>query len=191
MLQVLELPPAADIELERFIGPPLQENVLALVGQDDPVKVGKGIELYREYFASSGIYQASVYVGIDKVLETLQQGSATLFVATSKPLSYANRIIEHFDLRRFFEDIYGAELDGTRSNKGELIAYLLQQQSLTPQETFMVGDRSHDIIGAKANHVTPIGALWGYGSREELTAAGANILAGSPMDLIQIFQRFP
>lgn len=191
MLHALELPLAANSDLERFIGPPLQENVVSLVGQDDPAKVGRGIDLYREHFASRGIYQANVYSGIDKTLERLQYDAATLFVATSKPLSYTNRIIDHFDLRRFFTDVYGAELDGTRAKKVDLIAYLLQQESLIPEETYIVGDRSHDMIGAKANNVTPIGALWGYGSREELMAAGANVLAESPIDLIRIFQRFP
>jgi len=190
MLRELRLSSPPESELEQYIGPPLQENVASLLGPNDPAKIAKGIELYREHFALKGVYQSTIYPGINTTLKTLHQNSAKLFVATSKPLTYTNRILDHFELRTFFSGIYGAELDGTRAKKGELIGYLLQNESLRPEESCMVGDRSHDIIGALENHITAIGALWGYGSYEELTAVGANVLCESPSDLIQIFQRF-
>ncbi|MCI0618268.1 HAD hydrolase-like protein [bacterium] len=191
MLHELKLSSPPDSELEQYIGPPLQENVISLLGQNDPAKVAKGIELYREHFALKGIFQSTIYPGINTTLKTLHQNSAKLFVATSKPLTYTNRIMDHFDLQRFFSGIYGAELDGTRAKKGELIGYILRNESLRSEETLMVGDRSHDIIGALENHLIPIGALWGYGSSAELTLAGAEVLCESPVDLIQVFQRFP
>lgn len=191
MLRELKLSSPPDSELEQYIGPPLQENVVSLLGPNDPEKIAKGIELYRERFALKGIYQSTIYPGINTTLRTLHQNSAKLFVATSKPLTYTNRIMDYFDLHKFFNGIYGAELDGTRAKKGELIEYLLRNESLPPEESFMVGDRSHDIIGAQENHITAIGALWGYGSSTELTLAGADVLCKSPEDLIQVFQRFP
>jgi phosphoglycolate phosphatase len=106
-----------------------------------------------------------------------------LFVATSKPTVYARRILEHFGLAHLFSGIYGSEFDGTRSNKAELIAHLLSDKALEPASTVMIGDRAHDVVGALANGVRPIGALWGYGTREELAGAGATQFCERPSQL--------
>jgi phosphoglycolate phosphatase len=104
-------------------------------------------------------------------------------VATSKNKNYARRILDHFDLSRFFVAIHGAEPDGARSNKGELIAYVLERHAIDARSAAMVGDREHDARGAKRAGVRAIGVLWGYGSREELAAAGADPLIDSPQRL--------
>jgi phosphoglycolate phosphatase len=99
---------------------------------------------------------------------------------------FAERIVEHFGLKSYFRMIYGSELNGARSNKAELIAYILKEESMAPRSTFMVGDRAHDVLGAKANGVFPVGALWGYGSREELSAAGATVFCERPEVLNEV-----
>jgi phosphoglycolate phosphatase len=173
----------SDAALRHFIGPPLHETFRKILGSDDPAEVDPVIELYRRYFSERGLYENAVYPGIPAALQALKDAGAALFVATSKPLPYAERIIRHFGLDRFFGAVYGSGFDGTLSNKSELIAHILKAELLSPDETSMVGDRSHDVIGAKANGVRPIGVLWGYGSRDELTAAGASVLCEQPATL--------
>lgn len=174
-----------DGELERYIGPPLQTSFGVLFGIDSP-KVAKAIELYRERFTSIGIFENRVYPGIPAALRRLKELGATLFVATSKPTPFAERIIDHFGLAGDMRAIFGSELDGTRSDKTALIAHVLAAQSLAPEATCMVGDREHDIKGAKANGVMGIGALWGYGSRKELVDAGAVAVCEKPDQLCGI-----
>ena len=177
--------PPADRELERFIGPPLHETFAALLGPGGGHRVNEAITHYRERFASTGMFENAVYPGIREALAQLRDAGATLYVATSKPGKFAVPIIEHFDLADFFHSIHGSELDGTRSNKGELIAHLLKTESLPPGATTMVGDRMHDVVGARANGVLTVGVLWGYGSHEELAAAGADVLCPEPSMLAQ------
>ncbi len=168
-----------DDEIARHIGPPLEET-LKLLLRDDPSRIPTAVTLYRERYGTRGCLENAVYPGVEASLEDLQASGATLFVATSKPHVFADRILTHFNLKRFFRAIYGSELDGTRANKGHLIAHLLEREALWPQETFMVGDRAHDVIGAAANGVPSIGVLWGYGSYAELTAAGASAVCEHP-----------
>ena len=103
-------------------------------------------------------------------LADLRAAGVRLAVVTSKAEPTARRIVEHFGLARFFRTLYGSELDGTRTNKVELIAHLLEREGFAPSDAYMVGDRKHDVIGARANGVNPIAVLWGYGTREELEA---------------------
>jgi phosphoglycolate phosphatase len=119
----------------------------------------------------------------------------TLYVATSKPHAFARRIVDHFGLSPFFRGVHGSELDGTRADKGELIGHVLHVEALMPGVTVMVGDRSHDVRGAMTRGILSIGVLWGYGSREELTAAGADTLCEHPAMLTPLLRahrdRFP
>jgi phosphoglycolate phosphatase len=176
-----EIPP--DRALESCIGPPLQDSLALLLGARCTEVLDEAIDLYRGRFAATGMFENRVYPGIAQALADLRAAGASLFVATSKPQRFAERILDHFALREFFRGIYGSGLDGTRSNKGDLIAHLLRQAGIPPDETAMVGDRAQDVLGARANGVVPIGALWGYGSRAELSAAGAEMLCGRPADL--------
>jgi phosphoglycolate phosphatase len=160
-----------------LLGPPLQESFAKLVGPADAPAL---VALYRERYDPVGMLENSVFPGVIAALEALAAMNYRLFVATSKNEIYARRILEHFGLARFFADIHGAEPDGHRSNKGELIAYVLKRHTIDPPDAAMIGDREHDAWGAKKAGVWAIGVLWGYGSREELTAAGADPLLESP-----------
>jgi len=168
-----------DDDLARFIGPPLQLTLGAILGHGSP-KIGLAIDLYRQRFSEKGIFENNVYPDMPAALDALAALGAALIVATSKPEAFAERIIEHFGLGKRIHAIYGSELDGTRSDKTELISHVLKAQRISPNSTTMIGDRSHDMIGAKAHGVFGVGALWGYGSREELLTAGASALCEGP-----------
>ena len=138
------------------------------------------ISLYRERFGDVGLFENSVYPDIADVLALLTQPSRRMFVATSKPHVFAKRIIDHFGLAGHFERVFGSELDGTRVHKADLLAYALEQTGVDASRALMIGDRSHDVNGAKANGMDAIGVTYGYGSREELITAGARHLCASP-----------
>ncbi len=142
------------------------------------------ILLYRERFADVGLFENEVYPGIEETLSALAGRGRRLFVATSKPSVYAERIIDHFKLRGHFERVFGSELDGTRSDKTELLDYALKAAHVAPAGATMIGDRSHDMIGARNNGLTAIGVLYGYGSKEELLAAGAHQVCATPQQLL-------
>lgn len=173
----------ADCDLARYIGPPLADAFRELLATDDRAEVDAAITAYRARFASVGLFENEVYAGIPEALDALTAQGARLFLATSKPLVYARRIVEHYGLATFFERLHGSELDGTRTDKTDLIAHILDTERLAPEETVMVGDRRHDVVGALRNRVRPLGVLWGFGSREELTATGAAEVLETPADL--------
>ncbi len=180
-LIALGRPAPAPDDLTWCIGPPLQESLHILLGDEDPVD--EAVALYRERYGTIGLFENTVYPGIEEVLSGLHGEGRRLFVATSKLAVYARRILEHFALDGYFETIYGAELNGTRSDKSALIAWILQCEGLAAESVVMVGDRSHDMVGARNNRVATVGVLYGYGTRAELDAAGADALAEWPDDL--------
>ena len=169
--------------LLQYIGPPLLPTFATLLGTDDPALTAAALEKYREHFRPTGMFENLVYPAIPAALAALRARNIPLFVATSKPAVFATEILQHFGLAQFFAGVYGSELDGTRANKAELIAYLLERERLDPRAAWMVGDREHDIIGARRNGVRAIGVLWGYGSRAELEAAGADLVIETPEEL--------
>ncbi len=174
--------PEAD-DLTWCIGPPLLESLEKLVGSD---RADAALVAYRERFSDVGWSENVPYEGIRSALTELQHGGRQLFVATSKPHVYARQILEHFELSQFFVEIFGAELDGTRSDKSELLRYAISR-SPTSETLSMVGDRSHDVVGALANGMFPVGVSYGYGSVEELRDAGALLIANKPADLVTHF----
>lgn len=176
-------------ELEWCIGPPLQGSFRTLLATEDEELVTTAVERYRDRFSTTGLYENNLYEGIPDLLSQLCDRGDTLYVATSKPALYARQIIEHFGLGSFFRNIYGSELDGTRSDKKELLAWVLQQEGLADKEVWMIGDREHDMIGAVANDVRPVGVLWGYGSGEELAGAGALHLCNQPDELVTLLMK--
>ena len=178
-------PCPSDVELERYIGPPLHHSFSAIFGPASP-KTARAVNLYRERFSATGIFENRLYPGIPAALRALKDLGAVVIVATSKPTTFAERIIEHFGLGKEIRAVYGSELDGTRSDKAELISHILGTQSLSAAATSMVGDREHDMIGANANGVFAVGALWGYGSRQELLGAGAAALCDQPGGLTRV-----
>ena len=176
-LEKLGRPVPPQDELTWCIGPPLRTSLVKLLGGDEDAD--RGVALYRERFGDVGLYENAVYPGIEATLAALKSRSR-LFVATSKAHVYADRIIDHFGLRPYFGHVFGAELDGTRAHKGDLLAFAIERTAADPSRSFMIGDRSHDIVGAKTNGIDGIGVLYGYGSREELLEAGAVQLCATP-----------
>lgn len=175
-------PPDAD-ELHWCIGPPIKDSFSLLLKTLDDTVLEQAISLYRSRFATIGLFENSLYPQILKILDAIRFAGYKTFVATSKPHIYAKQIIDHFGLSLLFNGVYGSELDGTRSVKGDLIYHILVTEQLLPSHVVMVGDRSHDMIGAKHNHLTAIGVTYGYGTEEELKTHGADLIAYSPDDI--------
>lgn len=153
--------------LEHFIGPPLLQCFMSSYGLDEE-RAWQAVHHYRERFRVTGLYENRPFDGIHALLEQLRRQGRRLFIATSKPTVFAVEIARHFEFNQHFERIYGSELDGTRTDKRELIAYLMESEALDPSRTLMIGDRKHDLIGARHNGVACAAVGYGFGSREEL-----------------------
>lgn len=169
--------------LYKFIGPPLMDSFQRFYGFSEE-QAKTAVFYYREYFREKGMLENQVYDGVEEMLKTLQNAGKRLFVATSKPEEFARQILTHFGLAQYFEYIAGATMDQTRNAKDAVIAYALETCHVTDvSRAVMVGDREHDILGAKKAGLPAIGVLFGYGSEEELRAAGAAALAGKVEDI--------
>lgn len=166
-----------------FIGPPLIctfENEYGF----DKEKAREGVKVYRDYFGKTGLLENSVYPGIEEMLIKLKEAGKHLIVATSKPEQFSVRILEYFELSKYFDTICGSNMDETRSKKNEVIAYALELNKITDKsKVLMIGDREHDVIGAKKNDIKTCGVLFGYGNREELEAAGAEHIVSTVKEL--------
>ena len=173
--------------LAAFIGPPLLDSFSRFYKMDE-AQARRAVAFYREYYAEKGIFACAPYPGIAGALAALKRRGKRLFVATSKPEDFAVRILQHFALAPLFEGVTGATMDETRTKKADVIAYALARFSLSKKGALMSGNRSHDILGAKANGIASLGVLYGYGSREELLAAGANALCETPAALPDAIQ---
>lgn len=170
----------------KFIGPPLKESFMNYYGMNSE-DGDKAVEMYREYFRPYGVYENEVYQGISALLEALQNEGRRVILATSKPTVFAKTILEHFGLMQYFDVVVGSELDGTRVKKAEVIEYALQLAGVTDKsQVVMIGDREHDVIGAKKNGVASIGVTYGYGSREEHESCGADIIVESVKELASV-----
>lgn len=167
--------------LRNCIGPPLLQSFETMVGAE---RANAALTFYRARFGDVGWQENIPYEGIRELLEKLFGPGRRLYVATSKPRVFALRIVEHFEFKGFFAEVYGAELDGRRANKVELLHYAVSQTNST--SAAMVGDREHDVIGAHANKLRAVGVTWGYGSEKELRDAGAEQIAASPAELHSI-----
>lgn len=179
-LDRLDAPVPHEDELDWCIGPSLRGSFATLLANDDPAVVEGALALYRQRFSTVGLFENAVYPGIPEALIRLRDEGFPLFLATSKPHVYARRILDHFDLTRFFDGVYGDELDGRLADKAHLIDHLLASENLAKGETIMVGDREHDVLGARANGLPCLGVTYGYGGAEELDAAGAAALCARP-----------
>ena len=184
-MQAVGCPLEAGVDLRWCIGPPLLGSLVTLLGPAREALAPAALAAYRERYGARGLLDNQLYPGIGEALADLA-GRYDLYVATSKPLVYAQAILDNFGLSVHFRAIYGSELDGTRSDKAELIAWLLAKEGLDPASTRMIGDRSHDMAGAAANGLQGRGALWGYGSPYELLGAGAAALLEGPADLSRL-----
>lgn len=173
-------------ELYKFIGPPLVDSFMKYYGFDED-KALQAVEYYREYFRNKGIFENEVYEGVEDMLRRLHADGKRIVLATSKPEEFALRILEHFELKKYFTVVAGASMDSSRSKKGDVIAYALSMCGNVDKSTVvMVGDREHDIIGAKENALASIGVLYGYGNEEELQNSGADFIAATPEDILKL-----
>ncbi len=180
-LSALSIDGIDDRRLENCIGPPLRDALAELCPDRNQVEIA--VQHYRARFDGIGWRENQVYDGIGECLEHLRTLGHRCFVATSKPTVFAERIIHHFELAQFFERVYGSELDGRRGDKTELLDWIRQREGLDSEDTVMIGDRKFDVIGAGNHGMRAIGVLWGYGSAEELRAAGSVTLCRSPGEL--------
>lgn len=173
-------------ELIKFIGPPLVESFKTYYNFDMD-RVLEAIKAYREYYAEKGILDNQVFPGIPELLAGLKDKGHTLGVATSKPTVYSEIILKHFDIFKYFDIVVGSNLDGTRVAKNEVIEVAIQGLDIdSPDKVVMIGDRKHDIIGAKMHNIDSIGVLFGYGTREELEGAGATYTVDSVVELAEL-----
>ena len=170
-------------ELYKFIGPPLKDAYKEYYGFT-PQQCADGIIYFREYFEKKGWKENKPIEGIPEMLQTLKEMGKRLMIATSKPEKFARKIAEHFGMAKYFEFIGGATIDESRVDKAEVINYVLENCGITDKKSvLMVGDRKHDIIGAKKAGVDGAGVLFGYGNLQELETAGAIFVAKSVAEL--------
>lgn len=177
-----------DLEkLTAFIGPPLSESFARYYLLDE-AKIANAIPLYREYFQYQGIFENEIYPGITELLQDLKKSGRFLAVATSKPTVFAEQILRYFDLEPYFDLVVGSNLDNTRTTKTEILAEVLQMCSQYSLRDFvMIGDREHDVIGAKNVGIDSIGVTYGYGSLDELKESGVNFMVGNIGELRRWF----
>lgn len=170
-------------EMRTFVGPPLHES---FIRHGVPAELAEeAIRVYRTRYIPIGAYENTPYPGVRELLEQLKQQGHTLYVATSKPEEMSIKILEHFDLARYFDRICGASMDTSRSSKEAVIAYLLELSGRA-KDIVMVGDTKFDIIGAKAHGIPAIGVSWGYGTVEDMRSAGAAAIAYSMDELLDL-----
>ena len=169
-----------------FIGPPLRDTFKNHYHMSDG-QVDEAIRVFREYFEPKGIFENEIYDGVPKMLENLTRAGRSLILATSKPVDFAERVLEYFDIKDYFDFVAGSSMDERRANKEEIIAYALEEcQLIDMSELVMVGDRKYDIEAAKEFGIYTIGVLYGYGSKAELKKAGADCLVKTVDDLEEV-----
>jgi phosphoglycolate phosphatase len=173
-------------DLTWAVGPPIAVSMQRLLAQYGDDRVAQAVEIYRARYSAVGLYDCAVFPGVMDMLAGLRDAGALMFVATSKRRDFAERVIDHLDLRSFFRTAYGALPSGGLDDKQDLLAHILVAEALSAGAPIMVGDRLHDIHAAKANGLRSIGVLWGYGGEAELTAAGADAVAATPDDVVRL-----
>lgn len=170
-------------KLYSFIGPPLADSLMTHYGFSEE-KAQEAIGRYREYFTDKGIFENRVYDGIPQLLSLLKERGHRVILATSKPEAFALRILEHFDLLRYFDLVCGATMDERiRSEKVQVLRYALEKSGADPKESYMIGDRRFDVEAGRRLGLFAIGVLYGYGSRKELCEAGADVICQTVAEL--------
>jgi phosphoglycolate phosphatase len=179
-IKKLKVEMLADDTLRLFIGPPLEESMRVYLNLDAK-RAKQAVAFYREYYKEQGLNELQLYPGIAQVLATLKH-DYHLNIATSKPEVFAKQILKNNDLAQYFDGIYGANLEGTRVKKGDVIAYALASIK-EYGDVVMIGDREHDMIGAAEHHLGRLGVLYGFGTAAELEEAGAQVLVNTPTEI--------
>lgn len=175
-------------ELIPFIGPPLYESFVKYYGFTEE-EAKKAVDVYREYFKPTGMFENYVYKGIPELLSKLKDEGYTIILATSKPEVFARRITEKFGLDVFMDEQVGSELDGGRIKKSDVIEEAVRRCKVNRSSAIMVGDKSHDIIGAREAGIPAIAVSWGYALPGEIEEAKPLALAESPSELFDIIRR--
>lgn len=187
-LEKMGLPPLEEGEGYRFIGPPLVQAFCErrALSREESLRA---VAYYRENYRAGGILECSVYEGVVELLEALRSRGIVCVLATCKPHEFASRILRYHRLDSYFSFVSGPELDGTRNEKDEVIEYAVEQLGIAEKDAIvMVGDRAGDVLGAERNGVRTVGVLWGFGSREELEAAGAWQVVNKPEEIADFFE---
>lgn len=173
-------------KLTPFIGPPLKDSFMQFYSMDEQ-QAESAVAKYRERFQDTGLFENELYDGIPKMLETLNSKGMYLAVASSKPTVFVERILEHFQIKKYFKVIVGSELDGTRVNKDEVVDEALRRlfgdKPIEKEKVYMIGDRRFDVEGARAMGVESVGVTYGYGDMEELREAKADYIVRSVEEL--------
>ncbi len=186
-LRKLGIDPPPAKELTCFIGPTLFYGFSTFCHLDE-VNAHRAVDFYRERYSAGGMFECEIYDGIENTLKELNTRGIPCVLATCKPHIYADQIIAYFGLDKYFTLTVGPELDGTRNEKHEVIAYAMEQLGITsPSEILMIGDRDNDVIGSKKNNVDCLGVLWGFGSEAELLENGAKYIIEKPSDILNYF----
>ena len=173
-------------KLNSFVGPPLYKSFMDYLDCSEE-EAKEAVECYREYYAENGLYENKLYDGIESLLYNLKEKGYKIILASSKPRIYVKRILSYFRIMRYFDYVEGGELNSQRTDKGELLAYVLKKWDLRPEESVMIGDRKYDIEGAKANGMDSIAVGYGYGSVDELSAAGPTLFFPTIEELKNFF----
>ena len=170
-------------QLNWCIGPPLRGSFSRLLNTKDGALLDQALFHYRKRFSECGIFENVIYPEVIPSLRRIKAAGFRVFLATSKPKVFAKQILDHFNLTQFFDAVYGSELNGHLSDKGELVDHILETENLDPKITLIVGDRSYDIIGGKKNGIMTAAVSYGYGNREELTSSKPDFIFDTISDL--------
>ena len=170
------------------IGPPLRQSFGHLLQSTDDDLLEEAVLRYRQRFGEVGLFENRLYDDIPQALSELKDQGFRLFLATSKPRVFAERILEHFGLADFFDTAHGSELHGGRTEKPSLVPYILQEEALQAEATLIIGDRKYDIIGGKANNIHTAAVTYGYGSMEELEAEAPDCIFDTPHELVKFLK---
>jgi phosphoglycolate phosphatase len=176
----------AKFETKDFMGPPIRNTFEKLLGSNDKTLIEKAVGFYRERYTDIGLFENRVYPGIADLLSTLYMNSFRLYVVTTKPKIYADKIVEYFRMAQWFSDVFGNELDGRFDNKTEHIEFILNHLQLNPEQTIMVGDRREDILAGKVNRLRTVGVTYGYGSKQEIIDSAPDYICNKPYDIRNI-----
>ena len=170
-------------DIKRVIGPPLEDAMQFLLQPFGDDRIADAVLAFRQHYGDSGLLGSEAYPGIGGSLQEMQRAGLRIYLATSKRVMFARRILEHLQLAPYFDGIHGSVPSGELDHKPELLAHILSEHGISPAHSLMVGDRRYDISGAHAVGMRGLGVLWGYGTRDELETAGADRLVESTGDL--------
>jgi phosphoglycolate phosphatase len=184
-LRALGHDPDETLDIRSVIGPPLEDMMQVLLQSYGDDRIGEAVAAYRQHYGENGFLGNVPYPGIGKSLEEMKRAGLQIYLATSKRVIFASRILDNLKFAPYFDGIHGSVPGGGLDHKPELLAHVLSKHGLAPSHSLMVGDRRYDMSGAHAVGMRGLGVLWGYGTRDELETAGADQLVDSPADLVR------